>query len=175
MKIFALLLASAFAFGVSVPVKAEMKIGFVSAQKMHDAMMERYESLTSDISARNRYDLQVEDGRIPEMKKLFKEKFKLMGRSPSRAEQQEFDLEIQKKEFDLPQIKKKFNEDAQKRKNEVRQKLSASIIKAIANQGKQEKFSAVFPDTVVYVDPNCDSCRFIDITDKVIKEVSAIP
>lgn len=176
MKKLALLLASAIALGVSLPVNAEMKVGFLSDEKMSSFLREETKSRLTDEFAASFAKLSSEEKAISDRKKNFEILSRQKGKNPTRAEQQEFDSATQKLELELPEKKKKLNEDYRKRENEEASKLKASAMKTISNLGKQEKFTAIFSNSAtLYVDPSCGRCGIIDITDNVIKAMSSAP
>lgn len=179
MKKLALLLASAIAFGFSLPVQAEIKVGIISNNKISSFIQEKAESRLSDEFESKFNAIRRAKSELPNRKKYFDILFSHKGRSPTLAEQKEFDLATKKIELELPEKEKKLNEEYRIRKNEENQKATELALKTIADIGKKEDFGQIliYSETA-YISPNCGKCSIpdtLDITDKVIKAMSATP
>ena len=173
MKKIALLFASVLVFGMSLSVNAEMKVGFVSDEKLSSFLKEKNEAKVFEEFGGRFSRLESEKNSIPQLKKSFNLLYEHKGKKPTSAEQQEFDLKIKKIESEYPVKSKELGEEHRKRLNEEAKKIKELAMKTIRSIGEKEKFSAIFTNSsALYVDPGCGSCGLIDITDKVIKELS---
>ena len=165
MKHFGLLiLAAALALGSLAAQAAELKIGFIDADRINreSAPAERATKKLEKEFAPREQDLRKLEQQIKSLQGQLEKDGLTMSESDRRSREQE--LGRQTREFQ--RLQREFREDLNLRRNEELAALFERANKVIRQIAESEKFDLILQEAV-YRSPR------IDITEKVLKALSA--
>ncbi len=168
MKALLRVLLGALALTFALPaVAAELKLGFVNAARVlksapqAEAALNRLEK---EFSPRDKALVEAQKA----LRKL-EDKLSKDGTTLSDAERRDLERDIISQRRDVKRAQDEFREDFNIRRNEEMAKLQKLIQDAITALAQEERYDLVLNDGAVIF-----ASEAVDITDKVLKRLSAV-
>jgi outer membrane protein len=156
--------AVALGFGAAAARAEELKIGFVSAERiLRDSVPAKAaeQKLAQEFAKRGK-DLQEMDGKL----KAAADKLDKDSPVVSDAERSKRQHELQDLDREFQRKRREFQEDLNQRKNEEFQALLERAQRIVRQLAEQDKFDLILQDAL-YVGPR------VDITDRVLHALDA--
>lgn len=158
---------AALGFMMSAPASAaETKIGTVDMRAILAASPQAKnvaEKLKNEFKAREEKIVAVEKGLKEKAEKLQRN-----GAVMSEAEKTKLEKDIVTAQRDLQRLQNEFREDANMRQQEETKKLLDKINTVIQEVAKKDNY-----DLIIHIDAAPFASKQVDITDKVMKAISA--
>jgi len=161
---YAILTAAALSFGAAQIQAAELKIGFIDAERINreSAPAELASKRLEKEFAPRAQELQRREGQIKSLQGQVEKDAMTMSESDRRAKEQE----LSRMTLDFQRMQRSYSEDLNLRRNQELQSLferANRVIKAIA---ESEKFDLILQEAV-YRSPR------LDITERVLKALAS--
>ena len=161
---YAILAAVALSFGAAQLKAAELKIGFIDAERINreSAPAELASKRLEKEFAPRAQELQRREGQIKTLQSQVEKDAVTMSESDRRAKEQE----LSRMTLDFQRMQRSYSEDLNLRRNQELQSLferANRVIKAIA---ESEKFDLILQEAV-YRSPR------LDITERVLKALAS--
>ena len=160
----ALGLACAFSFCVSAAAAAELKIGFIDAERINreSAPAELASKRLEKEFAPRAQDLQRRETQIKTLQGQLEKESMTMSESDRRAKEQE----LARLSLDFQRLQREYREDLNLRRNQELQSLFERANRVIKQIAEAEKFDLIVQEAV-YRSPR------IDITERVLKALAS--
>ena len=164
MKYFySALAALALSLGVSAVEAADLKIGFIDAERINreSAPAERASKTLEKEFAPRQQEMQRREGQIKALQGQLEREAMTMSESDRRGKEQE----LARMSLDFQRLQREFREDLNLRRNQELASLFERANRVIKQIAESEKFDLIVQEAV-YRSPR------IDITDKVLKALA---
>ena len=160
----AVALAFALAAGSAVADAAELKIGFIDAERINreSAPAEVASKRLEKEFAPRAQDLQRRESQIKSLQAQLEKESMTMGESDRRSKEQE----LQRLTLDFQRLQREYREDLNLRRNQELQSLFERANRVIKQIAEAEKFDLILQEAV-YRSPR------LDITERVLKALAA--
>lgn len=160
----ALALAFALACGSAVVGAAELKIGFIDAERINreSAPAELASKRLEKEFAPRAQELQRRESQIKSLQSQLEKEAMTMSESDRRAKESE----LQRISLDFQRLQREYREDLNLRRNQELQALFERANRVIKQIAESEKFDLIVQEAV-YRSPR------IDITERVLKALSS--
>ena len=155
--------SSVLLFGVSPSLSEELKIGFVSTDRVFKESapaIESQKNLQKEFAGR-----EEEIRKTAEKAKALQDKLEKEALTMSDADRQAAETELGKLSRDLQRLQREFREELNLRKNQEMKLVLEMANKAIFKIAEKEKYDLILQEAV-YRSPR------VDITDKVIEALA---
>jgi outer membrane protein len=155
--------ALALAAGIATVEAAELKIGFIDAERINreSAPAERASKQLEKEFAPRQQELQRREGQIKALQSQLEREAVTMSESDRRGKEQE----LARMSLDFQRLQREFREDLNLRRNQELAALFERANRVIKQIAEAEKFDLILQEAV-YRSPR------IDITDKVLKALA---
>ena len=160
---YSTLAALALSLGVAAVEAADLKIGFIDAERINreSAPAERAGKLLEKEFAPRQQELQRREGQIKALQGQLEREAMTMSESDRRGKEQE----LARMGLDFQRLQREFREDLNLRRNQELGSLFERANRVIKQIAEAEKFDLIIQEAV-YRSPR------IDITDKVLKALA---
>lgn len=164
MKVcYSTLAALALSLGIAAVEAAELKIGFIDAERVNreSAPAERASKQLEKEFAPRAQELQRRESQIKALQAQLEKEAVTMSESDRRAKEQE----LARMSLDFQRMQREYREDLNLRRNQELAALFERANRVIKQIAESEKFDLILQEAV-YRNPR------IDITDKVLKALA---
>jgi outer membrane protein len=160
---YSTLAAFALAFGVAAAEAADLKIGFIDAERINreSAPAERASKQLEKEFAPRAQELQRREAQIKGLQSQLEKEGVTMSESDRRAKEQE----LARMSLDFQRMQREYREDLNLRRNQELSTLFERANRVIKQIAEAEKFDLILQEAV-YRSPR------IDITEKVLKALA---
>lgn len=161
--LFSTFAALALSFGIAVVEAADIKIGFVDAERINreSAPAERASKQLEKEFAPRAQELQRRESQMKALQSQLEKDAMTMSESDRRSKEQE----LARMNLDFQRMQREYREDLNLRRNQELSALFERANRVIKQIAEAEKFDLILQEAV-YRNPR------IDITDKVLKALA---
>ena len=162
--LYSTLAAVALSFGIAGVEAAELKIGFIDAERINreSAPAELASKRLEQEFAPRAQDLQRREGQIKALQGQLEKEAVTMSESDRRAKEQE----LARISLDFQRLQREYREDLNLRRNQELQSLFERANRVIKEIAEAENFDLILQEAV-YRSPR------LDITERVLKALAA--